>query len=1023
MEEKYFDVDSALKDHSADQVATHMAQLFGIDRNAYLKDGKTDAEFLNEYKSRPLPFAETQTQTTPATINEPSNALNVISGGAAAAVPAIGKYGVHKLGDMARNALGVNPNAPAQPAPSVNVQKQFVSPEAVQQRIVDSAKPARPAGPSDVVNWSMGKETGAGQYGRGYLGGANMEQEAMLHKQADALEAANPGRKIMPGTSNLLIPESEYNRIINEKAAAHTAAQSDAAAKAQDAAELRKQRLAKTQPTTGAKVVQGALNVANKPLLNRFSTGYNTADLLQAENPFEAGVSAVGAAAPYVTPKIAKMVHPRFRGAVQAAGAAAQYGAPLVNFVERKLLGPKEEEQKAAGGLIQHYDAGSLVKGAKAAKKVVSGFLEHTPSKPNPLVGTRFDVKDLGGIAPSTQKQWEDYRDAMVTLVPYDATHRNKQIRGVSGRNLTEDIFSHGGRDYVNDVEHINQGVGGASNRAIANRIQKRTDIARQENLDLGGSGQTIMLPSSMGRGGEEFAVPTWQIYFDLFKQAEHNPNAIQQYSDALRAVSKTNPNTKVTKYPFADMLNLNDPKVVEQFLANGDMRKAFIKQQKLKDNQRILGANAEDIRAALTDPNTVNLPRGYLGGNIIETVPGAKTFPSSNITYDTNFAGKPGGHFDTGDIPAAVAMNDPYSNMFKEMQARYPDKPWQQLHDMATGALERRNEGVSQHLNEKAINRIRAYQSGLEEGKFNPGDIKGALDYLNQPGIYGKGVFAEGGSVPHLALGGNPLEAFKKLGLTEKVIEAWKAANKVSQRQTRNPILQQAAIDLGNGKITSEQYRALVREHMPIKPLTEVPQMPSHTDMASALKNNQVETGIVGVNKEIPHGTRVSSRLDIPAYDNYDQWIVSLHDPQNAGKSMGYGQAAHLAGPIQFTAPPKAGHAIATNKINKETYARIHGDWQDTHPDEVYKRAQGLMNDPEWAQVGMNPFRHSYFYDKADMSPVTGAEEVLQVGPLVLAKKPVKVSPDDPQFRLNPKDPNSPTFKKGGLATFKKKK
>jgi hypothetical protein len=879
-------------------------------------------------------------------------------------------------------------------------------------------------------------------------------------------------------------------------------------------------------PTPGQTVLTHAANIGtNKPVAG-LTAGANALDLAQqirAGNPVQSTVSGLGllgSAAPFVKKLPAK---------VRGAGAVVSAAAPIVNRLFDKFTNPppEPEEKKAAGGAIQHFKAGESV-----VKKVVSGFLEHTPTKPNPLVGTRFDVKDLGGIAPSTEKSWKDYKDAMVTLVPYDATHRNKQILSVSGRPLTEDIYSHGGRDYVNDIVHKEQGVGGASGRAIANRIQKRTDIARDENLRMGGSGQTIMLPSSMGRGGEDFAVPTWQVYYDLFKQAEHNPNAIKEYSDAIRSISKTNPKTKAVKFPFADMLDLDHPEVVQQFLNNGDMRKAFIKQQKLKENQRILGANSEDIRAALTDPNTVDLPRGYLGGNIIETVPGAKTFPSNNITYNTNFAGKPGGHFDTGDIPAAVVMNDPYSQMFAEMQARYPNKPWQQIHDMATGALERRNEGVSQLMDEKALNRISAYQHGLEQGKYDFNDIKGALDYLNKPGAYSDGgsvlpdvsvdarsmpsmtgqpgvgymqtpqgamarlqlekeledrarlragvsamgmaipgqsgvkvmpgqmdvganipvgpgrldvsanrsinpvpgrghiqgarmnytiPFAEGGEVGHYGVGGEVLgEAFKKLGLTDKMIEAWKSANKVSQRQTRNPILQQAAIDLGKGDVTPEQYRALVREHMPIKPLTEVPPMPSHTDMASALKNNQVETGIVGVNKQIPQGTRVSSRLDIPAYDNYDTWIVSLHDPENAGKSMGYGQTAHLAGPIQFTAPPKAGHAIATGKINKETYARIHGDWQDTHPEEVYKRAQELMNNPEWAQVGMNPFRHSYFYDKADMAPVTGAEEVLQVGPLVLAKKPVKAHPDDPQFRLNPKDPNSPTFKKGGKAKKK---
>jgi hypothetical protein len=283
---------------------------------------------------------------------------------------------------------------------------------------------------------------------------------------------------------------------------------------------------------------------------------------------------------------------------------------------------------------------------------------------------------------------------------------------------------------------------------------------------------------------------------------------------------------------------------------------------------------------------------------------------------------------------------------------------------------------------------------------------------------------FAEGGEVEGYQAGGkvgNILSILKKLGLSEESIAAWKAANGVNQRQVRNPILQQAAKDLAEGKITSEQYRALARTEMPINAFTNAPNMPSQQDIANALKSNQLETGIIGVNKNIAPGSRVSSRLDIPAYDKYDKWIVSLHDPLDAGKSIGYGQTAHLKGPIDFTAPPKAGHAIATGKSDKTTYARIHGDWEPTDPEDVYKRAQDLMGDPQWAQVGLNPFRHSYFYDKADMAPVVGGQEALQVGPLVLVKKPQKVDPDDPQFRLSKDKPE--TFAAGGLATFKKKK
>jgi hypothetical protein len=261
-----------------------------------------------------------------------------------------------------------------------------------------------------------------------------------------------------------------------------------------------------------------------------------------------------------------------------------------------------------------------------------------------------------------------------------------------------------------------------------------------------------------------------------------------------------------------------------------------------------------------------------------------------------------------------------------------------------------------------------------------------------------------------------NPL---KMLGLTDEAVTAFRAANAVKQRQTRNPLVQQAAKDLGAGVISPEQYRAIVRNEMPIRPFREVPPMPSLQDIGSALKSNQLETGIVGVNKQIPTGKRVSSRLDIPAYNTYDKWIVSLHDPADVGRAMGYGQTARLEGPIQFDAPPLAGFKIATGDIDKTSYARIHGDWRDQPPEDVFKMAQDVMGSPEWAQVGMNPFRHSYFYDKADMAPVIGAEEVIQVGPLVLAKKPTKVSPDDPRFRIRAKDPNSPTFANGGLSSL----
>jgi hypothetical protein len=326
-------------------------------------------------------------------------------------------------------------------------------------------------------------------------------------------------------------------------------------------------------------------------------------------------------------------------------------------------------------------------------------------------------------------------------------------------------------------------------------------------------------------------------------------------------------------------------------------------------------------------------------------------------------------------------------------------------------------------HLKNTGHETFHVVEGGIPNvGVLKPQNIRGKFaEYNPEEAANPDFMKAEGGAVEGYEAGGrvgNVLSLLKKLGLSEESIAAWKAANGLNQRQVRNPILQQAAKDLAEGKITSEHYRALARTEMPINPFTNAPNMPSQQDIANALKSNQLETGIVGVNKNIAPGSRVSSRLDIPAYDKYDKWIVSLHDPLDAGKSIGYGQTAHLKGPIDFTAPPKAGHAIATGKSDKTTYARIHGDWEPTDPEDVYKRAQDLMGDPQWAQVGLNPFRHSYFYDKADMAPVVGGQEALQVGPLVLVKKPQKVDPDDPRFRLSKDKPE--TFAAGGKVAKK---
>ena len=252
---------------------------------------------------------------------------------------------------------------------------------------------------------------------------------------------------------------------------------------------------------------------------------------------------------------------------------------------------------------------------------------------------------------------------------------------------------------------------------------------------------------------------------------------------------------------------------------------------------------------------------------------------------------------------------------------------------------------------------------------------------------------------------------ALEALGETEAQREAWKKKNKVNQKQKRNPIVQQAVKDYFNEEITQEEYLDTVAKNQPIKPFKEVPALPSLSDITNSLKSNQLAYGIIGLTKNLKDGEKVATRLDIPAYENYDTWVVSIHDGVKEGKSIAYGQTAVLKN-VDFKTFPKTGVRIAMG-ADKTTIARMFGEWFNEDPEAVHARAKELMNDPAWTQVGMNPFRYSWFYDKADGMPLASADEVVQVGALVLAKNAKKVSPSDPMFETKSAKGNKIKFQK----------
>lgn len=211
---------------------------------------------------------------------------------------------------------------------------------------------------------------------------------------------------------------------------------------------------------------------------------------------------------------------------------------------------------------------------------------------------------------------------------------------------------------------------------------------------------------------------------------------------------------------------------------------------------------------------------------------------------------------------------------------------------------------------------------------------------------------------------------------------------------QTPNPIAQntlhKAGQKMAEGKVSGEAYQRLVQNKIPLQQLQKVPRPVSKEQMMLALKQDQHE--YIDAPRKLPTGTRVGARLDIPAYTKHGSWVVTLHEPfkgGRAGNRHGYVPSAVLKN-VEFNVHEPAAQNIAAGKA-KSTIATMDGDYQSHISDEkTHRIAQKAIKSGKWVQVGMNPKRHSYFYDRKTGEPLVSAAHVIQIGGMVLAHKPV---------------------------------
>ena len=177
------------------------------------------------------------------------------------------------------------------------------------------------------------------------------------------------------------------------------------------------------------------------------------------------------------------------------------------------------------------------------------------------------------------------------------------------------------------------------------------------------------------------------------------------------------------------------------------------------------------------------------------------------------------------------------------------------------------------------------------------------------------------------------------------------------NQRQAQTPELKEAAQAFQKGDITKQEFDEITDTFYPAKLIAEMPEPPHVRRIEAVLGDKAQRYGVVDnttsiskktVTTEGLDGKKVATRLDIPSYNRYDTWIVSIHDGTKArGKVLHYGQTAYLNN-VKFTSDPNLALKVATEDIGKTTFARMEGTWNSVKPDDVYNLASKELNKPD---------------------------------------------------------------------------
>jgi hypothetical protein len=699
--------------------------------------------------------------------------------------------------------------------------------------------------------------------------------------------------------------------------------------------------------------------------------GIQAADAYQrgANDPVGAGLGAISSAGFGAT----AASNPKAKALGAAAGViggAAQKVWDVFNTKDqtKSVLQPTGEPPKLKeGGAIKKSDGGLPA-------------VEHFQS--GGRAGAGKAAWQLGSQKVGKLSDW-----AQNYLGQYFVPTQSDRMAGVGGTSFSANSLAR--------PEYANR-AWGSGQKATATGI---ANLAKDPRY--GGTERQIFAPLI---GSENMHQSNQIVYDELLKQ--HNKNLHKYSPERVAEINQYMQtgglNTGIAKQKFDPIPNFNvlDQDLLRKYGDTFDTRKAIANhafgaeglgktKKRIFDYQNIL----DEMRDPLTEgsPSFSMGPRAFKLSGEVEQIPRAdlnEAYPWMLHGKDLDVTYQP--------VPSELSLRDFQKQWRKDTGNTMPKK---------SGALKQPGyyEHTAGYTPEGASERVYPRQliteewiKDLQSSAFAEGGLTGVQHYDKGGKVGGLTRLAE--------------SAYDILKLTPEKVEAWRKANAKPFKQQQDPQLAQALEAYMTGKISQADYLRIMNERRPIRPLTEVPAAHSNIDIVSALDKNKADKGILGLNLQVPEGMRVGNRLDIPAYERYGTYVDTMHDP--AGKPIGYGHTGHLKD-VEFQSDPNKAVRVGLGTreqaltplsveegSGKGPFAMMMGNQQTTKDEEVRRMLAEALKDPTWRQIGMNPYRGSQFYDKADMQPVFSAAEKIQAGPLVMARDVEKTSWKDPRLK-----------------------